>query len=90
MGAFIAITAPAPYFVPASYLRKARRLLRKGTMKAVIFCPIDMGCQGVQAVLDAGYEVARDFTHADNPAENTFLAPSPGTAAIEVPVLCTG
>lgn len=46
-------------------------------MKAVIFAYHDMGCQGVQAVLDAGYEIAAIFTHADNPAENTFLAPSP-------------
>ncbi len=27
-------------------------------MKAVIFAYHDMGCQGVQAVLDAGYEIA--------------------------------
>lgn len=42
-------------------------------MKAVIFAYHDMGCQGVQAVLDAGYEIAAIFTHADNPAENTFF-----------------
>ncbi|EHB3560304.1 bifunctional UDP-4-amino-4-deoxy-L-arabinose formyltransferase/UDP-glucuronic acid oxidase ArnA [Salmonella enterica subsp. enterica serovar Oranienburg] len=42
-------------------------------MKAVIFAYHDMGCQGVQAVLDAGYEIAAIFTHADSPAENTFF-----------------
>lgn len=42
-------------------------------MKAVIFAYHDMGCQGVQAVLDAGYEIAAIFTHADNPAENAFF-----------------
>lgn len=42
-------------------------------MKAVIFAYHDMGCQGVQAVLDAGYEIAAIFTHDDNSAENTFF-----------------
>lgn len=59
-------------------------------MKAVIFAYHDMGCQGVQAVLDAGYEIAAIFTHADNPAENTFLAPSPGWRQGGDSGLCTG
>ena len=36
-------------------------------MKAVVFAYHDMGCQGVQALLDAGYDIAAIFTHADNP-----------------------
>ncbi|MFA9595126.1 bifunctional UDP-4-amino-4-deoxy-L-arabinose formyltransferase/UDP-glucuronic acid oxidase ArnA [Citrobacter telavivensis] len=42
-------------------------------MKAVVFAYHDMGCLGVQAVLDAGYEIAAIFTHADNPGENAFF-----------------
>ncbi|EGT4253349.1 bifunctional UDP-4-amino-4-deoxy-L-arabinose formyltransferase/UDP-glucuronic acid oxidase ArnA [Citrobacter amalonaticus] len=42
-------------------------------MKAVVFAYHDMGCLGVQAVLDAGYDIAAIFTHADNPAENAFF-----------------
>lgn len=48
-------------------------------MKAVVFAYHDMGCLGVQAVLDAGYDIAAIFTHADNPEKTHFLAPfSPG------------
>lgn len=42
-------------------------------MKAVVFAYHDMGCLGVQAVLDARYDIAAIFTHADNPAENAFF-----------------
>ncbi|HFQ8224242.1 TPA: bifunctional UDP-4-amino-4-deoxy-L-arabinose formyltransferase/UDP-glucuronic acid oxidase ArnA [Citrobacter freundii] len=42
-------------------------------MKAVVFAYHDMGCLGVQAVLDAGYDIAAIFTHADNPGENAFF-----------------
>lgn len=41
-------------------------------MKAVVFAYHDMGCLGVQALLDAGYEISAIFTHADNPAEKVF------------------
>ena len=42
-------------------------------MKAVVFAYHDMGCLGVQAVLDAGYDIAAIFTHADNPGETAFF-----------------
>lgn len=42
-------------------------------MKTVVFAYHDMGCQGVQALLDAGYEIAAIFTHTDNPGEKAFL-----------------
>lgn len=42
-------------------------------MKAVVFAYHDMGCQGVQALLDAGYDIAAIFTHADNPGEKAFF-----------------
>lgn len=42
-------------------------------MKAVVFAYHDMGCQGIQAVLDAGYDISAIFTHADNPGENAFF-----------------
>lgn len=59
-------------------------------MKAVIFAYHDMGCQGVQAVLDAGYEIAAIFTHADNPAENTFWLRLPAGGRIRYSGLCAG
>lgn len=42
-------------------------------MKAVVFAYHDMGCTGVQALLDAGYEIAAIFTHPDNAQENHFF-----------------
>ncbi|WP_095144296.1 bifunctional UDP-4-amino-4-deoxy-L-arabinose formyltransferase/UDP-glucuronic acid oxidase ArnA [Pseudomonas sp. Irchel s3b6] len=40
--------------------------------KAVVFAYHDIGCAGIQALLDSGLEIAAVFTHADDPKENTF------------------
>jgi Methionyl-tRNA formyltransferase len=42
-------------------------------MKAVVFAYHDMGCTGIQALLDAGYDIAAIFTHPDNAQENHFF-----------------
>jgi len=42
-------------------------------MKAVVFAYHDMGCTGIQALLDAGYEISAIFTHPDNAGENHFF-----------------
>ena len=42
-------------------------------MKAVVFAYHDMGCAGIQALLDAGYDIAAIFTHPDNAGENAFF-----------------
>ena len=42
-------------------------------MKAVVFAYHDMGCAGIQALLDSGYDIAAIFTHPDNPGENHFF-----------------
>ena len=42
--------------------------------KAVVFAYHDIGCAGIEALLDSGYEIAAVFTHADDPGENTFYA----------------
>ncbi len=42
-------------------------------MKAVVFAYHDMGCAGIQSLLDAGYDIAAIFTHPDNPGENQFF-----------------
>ena len=42
-------------------------------MKAVVFAYHDMGCAGIQSLLDSGYEIAAIFTHPDNPGENHFF-----------------
>ncbi len=40
--------------------------------KAVVFAYHDIGCAGIEALLNAGYEIAAVFTHADDPKENAF------------------
>ncbi|MBD8268978.1 bifunctional UDP-4-amino-4-deoxy-L-arabinose formyltransferase/UDP-glucuronic acid oxidase ArnA [Pseudomonas fluorescens] len=40
--------------------------------KAVVFAYHDIGCAGIEALLDAGYDIAAVFTHADDPKENNF------------------
>ena len=40
--------------------------------KAVVFAYHDIGCAGIQALLDAGIQIAAVFTHPDDPKENTF------------------
>lgn len=40
--------------------------------KAVVFAYHDIGCAGLEALLDSGYDVAGVFTHADDPKENHF------------------
>ncbi|MBB1202118.1 bifunctional UDP-4-amino-4-deoxy-L-arabinose formyltransferase/UDP-glucuronic acid oxidase ArnA [Enterobacteriaceae bacterium 89] len=42
-------------------------------MKAVVFAYHDMGCTGIQALLDAGYDITAIFTHPDNAGENNFF-----------------
>jgi methionyl-tRNA formyltransferase len=44
-------------------------------MKTVVFAYHDMGCTGIQALLEAGFEIAAIFTHADNAGKTTFLNP---------------
>lgn len=41
-------------------------------MKAVVFAYHDMGCVGVEALIEAGFDIAAIFTHLDNPSENHF------------------
>ncbi len=42
-------------------------------MKAVVFAYHDMGCTGIQSLLDAGYDIAAIFTHPDKPWRKPFL-----------------
>ncbi|NUU35887.1 bifunctional UDP-4-amino-4-deoxy-L-arabinose formyltransferase/UDP-glucuronic acid oxidase ArnA [Pseudomonas sp. C2B4] len=42
------------------------------TANAVVFAYHDIGCAGIETLLDAGYDIAAVFTHADDPGENTF------------------
>ncbi|WP_095191246.1 bifunctional UDP-4-amino-4-deoxy-L-arabinose formyltransferase/UDP-glucuronic acid oxidase ArnA [Pseudomonas sp. Irchel 3E19] len=42
--------------------------------KTVVFAYHDIGCAGIQALLDSGYDIAAVFTHADDPKENTFYS----------------
>jgi len=43
------------------------------SLKAVVFAYHDIGCVGIEALLDAGYEISAVFTHADDPKEKTFF-----------------
>ena len=40
--------------------------------KTVVFAYHDIGCAGIQTLLDSGYDIAAVFTHADDPKENAF------------------
>lgn len=42
-------------------------------MKAVVFAYHDIGCTGLRALAQAGYQIAAIFTHTDDAAENHFL-----------------
>lgn len=60
-------------------------------MKAVVFAYHDMGCQGIEALLDAGYDITAIFTHADNPAEKAFFGSVSRLGAdAGIPVFCPG
>ncbi|MEA9390514.1 bifunctional UDP-4-amino-4-deoxy-L-arabinose formyltransferase/UDP-glucuronic acid oxidase ArnA [Acerihabitans sp. TG2] len=43
-------------------------------MKAIVFAYHDIGCVGLQALVDAGFDVQAVFTHTDSPGENTFFS----------------
>lgn len=42
-------------------------------MKAVVLAYNNIGCVGIKALLNAGYEIAAVFTHKDDPNENTWF-----------------
>ncbi|QTF09715.1 bifunctional UDP-4-amino-4-deoxy-L-arabinose formyltransferase/UDP-glucuronic acid oxidase ArnA [Brenneria izadpanahii] len=42
-------------------------------MKTIVFAYHDMGCAGINALLEAGYNICAIFTHADSAAENRFF-----------------
>ncbi len=43
-------------------------------MKAIVFAYHDIGCAGLKALTEAGYEVQAVFTHTDDPGENNFFS----------------
>ncbi|WP_296262316.1 MULTISPECIES: bifunctional UDP-4-amino-4-deoxy-L-arabinose formyltransferase/UDP-glucuronic acid oxidase ArnA [unclassified Pseudomonas] len=43
------------------------------SLKAVVFAYHDIGCVGIEALLNAGYTISAVFTHADDPKEKTFF-----------------
>lgn len=42
-------------------------------MKTVVFAYHNIGCEGIRALLDSGFEIAAVFTHKDNPNENVWF-----------------
>jgi len=42
-------------------------------MKTIVFAYHDMGCAGITALLNTGFEISAIFTHADSAAENHFF-----------------
>jgi UDP-4-amino-4-deoxy-L-arabinose formyltransferase/UDP-glucuronic acid dehydrogenase (UDP-4-keto-hexauronic acid decarboxylating) len=56
-------------------------------MKTVVFAYHDMGCVGIQSLLETGYDIVAIFTHADAPGENAFFKSVARLAAErEIPV----
>ena len=42
-------------------------------MKCVVLAYHNMGCAGIEALLNAGFEISAVFTHRDNPNENIWF-----------------
>ncbi|MDN5987603.1 MAG: bifunctional UDP-glucuronic acid oxidase/UDP-4-amino-4-deoxy-L-arabinose formyltransferase, partial [Hafniaceae bacterium] len=56
-------------------------------MKAIVFAYHDIGCAGLKALKEAGYEISAVFTHTDEPGENHFYGSVARVAAeMELPV----
>ncbi|MGY6030618.1 bifunctional UDP-4-amino-4-deoxy-L-arabinose formyltransferase/UDP-glucuronic acid oxidase ArnA [Phytobacter sp. AG2a] len=56
-------------------------------MKTVVFAYHDMGCVGIQSLLETGYDIVAIFTHAEAPGENAFFKSVARLAAErEIPV----
>lgn len=56
-------------------------------MKAIVFAYHDIGCAGLKALTDAGYDVQAVFTHTDDPGENNFFSSVARLGAeLELPV----
>lgn len=43
-------------------------------MKAIVFAYHDIGCAGLKALTEAGYDVQAVFTHTEDPGENNFFS----------------
>ncbi|CNI00634.1 bifunctional UDP-glucuronic acid decarboxylase/UDP-4-amino-4-deoxy-L-arabinose formyltransferase [Yersinia thracica] len=56
-------------------------------MKAIVFAYHDIGCVGLKALVEAGYDIQAVFTHTDSPGENRFFSSVAKVAAdLELPV----
>ncbi|AVX38331.1 bifunctional UDP-4-amino-4-deoxy-L-arabinose formyltransferase/UDP-glucuronic acid oxidase ArnA [Yersinia massiliensis] len=56
-------------------------------MKAIVFAYHDIGCVGLKALVDAGYDIQAVFTHTDDPNENRFFSSVARVAAdLDLPV----
>ncbi|WP_419245678.1 bifunctional UDP-4-amino-4-deoxy-L-arabinose formyltransferase/UDP-glucuronic acid oxidase ArnA [Serratia sp. NFX21] len=56
-------------------------------MKAIVFAYHDIGCAGLKALTDAGYDIQAVFTHTDDPGENNFFSSVARVGAeLELPV----
>ncbi|MDN0113339.1 bifunctional UDP-4-amino-4-deoxy-L-arabinose formyltransferase/UDP-glucuronic acid oxidase ArnA [Yersinia intermedia] len=56
-------------------------------MKAIVFAYHDIGCVGLKALVEAGYDIQAVFTHTDDPNENRFFSSVARVAAdLELPV----
>lgn len=56
-------------------------------MKAIVFAYHDIGCVGLKALVEAGYDIQAVFTHTDSPNENRFFSSVARVAAdLELPV----
>ncbi len=56
-------------------------------MKAIVLAYHNMGCAGLDALLENGFEIAAVFTHRDNPSENIwFDSVAEFSASRDIPV----
>ncbi|KLN97242.1 bifunctional UDP-4-amino-4-deoxy-L-arabinose formyltransferase/UDP-glucuronic acid oxidase ArnA [Moellerella wisconsensis] len=56
-------------------------------MKAIVFAYHDIGCVGLKALKEAGFDIQAVFTHTDDPSENHFYSSVARVSAeMELPV----
>ena len=58
-------------------------------MKAIVFAYHDIGCAGLKALTEAGYDV-QVFIHTDDPGENNFFSSVARLGAGGSAGLCAG
>ena len=50
------------------------KIFKENKMKAIVFAYHNIGCAGLKALLEQGFEISAVITHEDDPQENIWFA----------------